>query len=363
MPSPLQPQQTFGRPTIYIVPNRQQQHQQRVTNNGFGPAILASNNNSNNPNRLKLPLGHRNGLRQATIHRPQHPQIAKNYVVRRPVFTPTAAPFPKKQRLDEAPKAELVDIAEVYQLLGEHFGPDQYDQDEVMPQPRKRERLTNLTKEEKLHRRKLKNRVAAQTARDRKKERSTRLESAVRALLQETSRLRSDNAHLRSELNALRQEKRSRVELPEVTMMEEPKRGKVELVDDQPEQEQDTFVSAEHINEDQQSQQGIPTFPSVIANQPQSKLSPKRLLCNTLLSVLSVLSLFKSQQTQSSRPSSTICLARTRKQLISSAIRSLKTKLPAATLRPLLLELLHRRRRCSTSSTRLPTFKRMLPHR
>lgn len=69
---------------------------------------------------------------------------------------------------------------------------------------RKRERLTNLTKEEKLHRRKLKNRVAAQTARDRKKEKSIRLEKTVRILLHETTLLRAANANLQRELAQLK---------------------------------------------------------------------------------------------------------------------------------------------------------------
>lgn len=63
--------------------------------------------------------------------------------------------------------------------------------------PRKRERLTHLTAEEKLNRRKMKNRVAAQTARDRKKIRSQRLEDVVRDLLRENEQLRIENAELR----------------------------------------------------------------------------------------------------------------------------------------------------------------------
>lgn len=63
--------------------------------------------------------------------------------------------------------------------------------------PRKRERLNHLTAEQKLDRRKLKNRVAAQTARDRKKARSQRLEEVVRQLMDENARLREENSRLR----------------------------------------------------------------------------------------------------------------------------------------------------------------------
>ncbi|CAJ0942343.1 unnamed protein product, partial [Mesorhabditis belari] len=69
--------------------------------------------------------------------------------------------------------------------------------------PRKRERLTHLSAEEKMNRRKLKNRVAAQTARDRKKERTSRLEDAVRRLFDENERLRADNASLRVRMDRL----------------------------------------------------------------------------------------------------------------------------------------------------------------
>lgn len=72
--------------------------------------------------------------------------------------------------------------------------------------PRKRERLNNLTAEEKLNRRKMKNRVAAQTARDRKKERSHRLEEAVENLLSESALLRAENCNLLNENQRLRRE-------------------------------------------------------------------------------------------------------------------------------------------------------------
>ena len=96
---------------------------------------------------------------------------------------------------------DMIDIEEVYSLIGE----DCYSQS-INAVPRKRERLNNLTTEEKLNRRKMKNRVAAQTARDRKKERSQRLEKAVKNLLSESTRLRVENRNLLIENQRLRKQ-------------------------------------------------------------------------------------------------------------------------------------------------------------
>ncbi|KAL3858455.1 hypothetical protein ACJMK2_013045 [Sinanodonta woodiana] len=73
-------------------------------------------------------------------------------------------------------------------------------------QPRKRRRLTNLTQEEKLMRRKLKNRVAAQTARDRKKALMADLEEKIAELEAENRKLSMENATLKSQSGALVQE-------------------------------------------------------------------------------------------------------------------------------------------------------------
>jgi len=91
--------------------------------------------------------------------------------------------------------ADELDIDAVYELLGVENG----THNSQFGVPRKRERLTNLTAEEKLNRRKMKNRVAAQTARDRKKERSQKMEEIVKHLLEETKRLRAENQELRRE--------------------------------------------------------------------------------------------------------------------------------------------------------------------
>ncbi|KAI6214607.1 BZIP domain-containing protein [Aphelenchoides besseyi] len=69
--------------------------------------------------------------------------------------------------------------------------------------PRRRERLTHLSQEEKLNRRKMKNREAAQNARDRKKEQSRHLEDTVRELVMQNKQLRAENARLRADVNRL----------------------------------------------------------------------------------------------------------------------------------------------------------------
>ncbi|NXH09676.1 XBP1 protein, partial [Bucco capensis] len=68
---------------------------------------------------------------------------------------------------------------------------------DAAPPARKRQRLTHLSPEEKALRRKLKNRVAAQSARDRKKARMTELEQQVLELEEENQKLLLENQLLR----------------------------------------------------------------------------------------------------------------------------------------------------------------------
>ncbi|XP_010580333.1 LOW QUALITY PROTEIN: X-box-binding protein 1 [Haliaeetus albicilla] len=93
------------------------------------------------------------------------------------------------------------------------------------PQPaRKRQRLTHLSPEEKALRRKLKNRVAAQSARDRKKARMTELEQQVVELEEENQKLLLENRLLREKTCSLaleNQELRCRLGLNALKMEEE----------------------------------------------------------------------------------------------------------------------------------------------
>ncbi|TMS04118.1 X-box-binding protein 1 [Larimichthys crocea] len=71
------------------------------------------------------------------------------------------------------------------------------------PPIRKRQRLTHLSPEEKALRRKLKNRVAAQTARDRKKAKMGELEQQVIELELENQKLHIENRLLREKTSGL----------------------------------------------------------------------------------------------------------------------------------------------------------------
>ncbi|KAM4808614.1 LOW QUALITY PROTEIN: X-box-binding protein 1 [Rhinophrynus dorsalis] len=90
--------------------------------------------------------------------------------------------------------------------------------------PRKRQRLTHLSPEEKALRRKLKNRVAAQTARDRKKARMSELEQQVIDLEVENEKLLIENKILREKSHGLvieNQELRQRLGLSALEVKEE----------------------------------------------------------------------------------------------------------------------------------------------
>ncbi|NXN07517.1 XBP1 protein, partial [Indicator maculatus] len=91
---------------------------------------------------------------------------------------------------------------------------------------RKRQRLTHLSPEEKALRRKLKNRVAAQSARDRKKARMTELEQQVVELEEENQKLLLENQLLRERtcnLTLENQELRCRLGLDALKTEEEEK--------------------------------------------------------------------------------------------------------------------------------------------
>uniref|UniRef100_F6ZZV5 X-box-binding protein 1 n=1 Tax=Callithrix jacchus TaxID=9483 RepID=F6ZZV5_CALJA len=92
------------------------------------------------------------------------------------------------------------------------------------PQARKRQRLTHLSPEEKALRRKLKNRVAAQTARDRKKARMSELEQQVVDLEEENQKLLLENQLLREKTHGLvveNQELRQRLGMDALVAEEE----------------------------------------------------------------------------------------------------------------------------------------------
>jgi X box-binding protein 1 len=102
---------------------------------------------------------------------------------------------------------------------------------------RKRQRLDHLSPEEKLQRRKLKNRVAAQTARDRKKARMDDLEAAVKRSEREINKLKAENellwklnANLKAENEALKTESEKKRETVQVAELSEKPFGPAAII-------------------------------------------------------------------------------------------------------------------------------------
>jgi X box-binding protein 1 len=95
-----------------------------------------------------------------------------------------------------------------------------------MGETRKRRRLTNLSPEEKMIRRKLKNRVAAQTARDRKKQKMSELEDALAAMEAENRKLQAENDLLKRSTSTLSRENvqlKERLQAPLVKVVAVPR--------------------------------------------------------------------------------------------------------------------------------------------
>lgn len=137
------------------------------------------------------------------------------------------------------------------------------DLDAMSPPPAKKRRvrqnLSHLTMEEKLNRRKMKNRVAAQSARDRRKAKMDLMEQKVAKLSEERIKLIRENERLQKlnqKLNLENQQLRNRVSAFEsnATMaVVNASAVKQERSDDA------SFVSAAHINDPQQQEQGSVT--------------------------------------------------------------------------------------------------------
>ncbi|XP_065425024.1 X-box-binding protein 1 isoform X3 [Chrysemys picta bellii] len=104
---------------------------------------------------------------------------------------------------------------------------------ELQQPARKRQRLTHLSPEEKALRRKLKNRVAAQSARDRKKARMSELEQQVLELEQENQNLLLENQLLREKTHGLavqNQELRCRLGLDALETEEEEEKREPKVI-------------------------------------------------------------------------------------------------------------------------------------
>lgn len=136
-----------------------------------------------------------------------------------------------------------------------------------------RQNLNHLSNEEKLNRRKMKNRVAAQSARDRKKVKMDILEAKVAKLSEERTKLAKENERLRKQGTKLVDEN---AELKErlCSLNEQPDTSNLDLiVKKEPVDISLTLKSAALINASQQQKQGkvncrtVPNCPQIEAEE------------------------------------------------------------------------------------------------
>lgn len=108
-------------------------------------------------------------------------------------------------------KRPIVEVIGGYQAAADTLAHQDYilDQNELTTgnPSKKRRRLTYLSPEERLLRRKLKNRVAAQIARDKKKAKMSELEEMIASLEERNRELQSENQKLRRDVKAANDEK------------------------------------------------------------------------------------------------------------------------------------------------------------
>ncbi|XP_028566270.2 X-box-binding protein 1 [Podarcis muralis] len=135
-----------------------------------------------------------------------------------PLPVPASGPPPPHARLLLLPAAAAASSAAASPAPGAALSPP----------PRKRQRLAHLSPEEKALRRKLKNRVAAQSARDRKKARMGELERQAVELEAENQKLLAENQALRERTHSLARENRElrlRLGLPALEAAAAPPAG------------------------------------------------------------------------------------------------------------------------------------------
>lgn len=139
------------------------------------------------------------------------PNVLKKPIGTKRIIATSAAPSlvidSKRMKYDDNKIAERVPIEELRQGLYQlpEWAEGLFD---ITPegQPRRRRRLTHLTNEEKVLRRKLKNRVAAQNARDKKRDESERIKIENEQLQAVVAQMQADAGNRESEIERLKRE-------------------------------------------------------------------------------------------------------------------------------------------------------------